>query len=218
MINKTILRRVQTIFERFQYINPLPKIELHYTNHFTLLIAIVLSSRTTDRSVNKITKDLFNIVDSPKNMINLGQDMLKKYINSIGLYNSKAQNIMGLSIELVEQYNSIIPNDFDQLISLPGVGRKSANVFLNSAFNMLTIAVDTHVLRVSHRLGLVRETRNKLYIEQYLLKVIPVQYLLNAHNWLVLHGRYICKARHPLCTQCIIRDVCIFQYKKDHPI
>ncbi|MBV2146274.1 MAG: endonuclease III, partial [Wolbachia endosymbiont of Pissodes strobi] len=150
-------KKVELIFEKFQQSNPIPKIELNYTNHFTLLVAIVLSARTTDVSVNKITKELFSIADTPEKMLSFGQNELKKCISSIGLYNSKAKNIIGLSKILIEQYNSKVPTDFDDLVSLPGVGRKSANVFLNSGLGIPTLAVDTHVFRVSNRLGLVRE-------------------------------------------------------------
>ncbi|WP_333023504.1 endonuclease III [Wolbachia endosymbiont of Pentidionis agamae] len=206
------IKKVELIFERFKQSNPIPKIELNYVNRFTLLIAIVLSARTTDVSVNKITKELFNIVDTPDKMLNLGQDKLKKHISSIGLYNSKAKNVIELSKILIEKYSSKVPTDFDDLISLPGVGRKSANVFLNSVLGMKTIAVDTHVFRVSNRIGLVEE-KNVLKTEQSLLRIIPDKYLLYAHHWLVLHGRYICKAQKPMCGQCIISNLCEFTNK-----
>lgn len=205
--------KVGMIFERFQQSNSTPKIELNYVNHFTLLVAIVLSARTTDVSVNKITKELFKVVDSPEKMLDLGQNELRKRISSIGLYNTKAKNVIELSKILVERYDSKVPTDFHDLISLPGVGRKSANVFLNSGLGIPTLAIDTHVFRVSNRVGLVAE-KDVFKTEQSLLNVIPKKYLLYAHHWLVLHGRYICKAQKPSCETCIINDLCEFEYKK----
>ncbi|MBV0899393.1 MAG: endonuclease III [Wolbachia endosymbiont of Fragariocoptes setiger] len=207
-----MLEKIDLIFQRFQRVNPYPKIELNYTNLFTLLIAIVLSARTTDISVNKVTKELFKVADSPDKMLNLGVNELKKYISTIGLYNFKARNIIELSRILVEKYNSRVPKSFHDLISLPGVGRKSANVFLNTGLGMSTVAVDTHVFRVSNRIGLVQEN-NILKTEQSLLNIIPKKYLTYAHHWMVLHGRYVCKARKPLCSTCNIRDLCEFNYK-----
>ncbi len=207
-------KKVELIFEKFQESNSAPKIELNYINHYTLLVAIVLSARTTDVSVNKITRELFNIADTPEKMLNLGQNELKKRVNSIGLYNSKAKNIIGLSKILIERYNSKVPTDFDDLVSLPGVGRKSANVFLNSGLGIPTLAVDTHVFRVSNRIGLVKE-KDVFKTEQSLLNVVPKKYLLYAHHWLVLHGRYVCKAQKPSCETCIIHDLCEFECKRD---
>lgn len=206
-------KKVNLIFERFQKSNPVPKIELSYTNHFTLLVAIVLSARTTDVSVNKITKELFEIVDSPEKMLHLGYGELRKRIASIGLYNSKAKNIIELSKMLIERHDSKVPSNFDDLISLPGVGRKSANVFLNSGLGLPTLAVDTHVFRVSNRIGLVKE-KDVFKTEQSLLNVIPKKYLLYAHHWLVLHGRYVCKALKPSCSTCIINDLCELDNKR----
>ncbi len=206
-------KTVELIFEKFQESNSAPKIELNYINHYTLLVAIVLSARTTDVSVNKITRELFNIADTPEKMLNLGQNELKKRVNSIGLYNSKAKNIIGLSKILIERYNSKVPTDFDDLVSLPGVGRKSANVFLNSGLGIPTLAVDTHVFRVSNRIGLVKE-KDVFKTEQSLLNVVPKKYLLYAHHWLVLHGRYVCKAQKPSCETCIIHDLCEFECKR----
>ncbi len=206
-------KKVELIFEKFQESNSAPKIELNYINHYTLLVAIVLSARTTDVSVNKITRELFNIADTPEKMLNLGQNELKKRVNSIGLYNSKAKNIIGLSKILIERYNSKVPTDFDDLVSLPGVGRKSANVFLNSGLGIPTLAVDTHGFRVSNRIGLVKE-KDVFKTEQSLLNVVPKKYLLYAHHWLVLHGRYVCKAQKPSCETCIIHDLCEFECKR----
>ncbi|MGN7619059.1 MAG: endonuclease III [Ehrlichia sp.] len=205
-------RRVNLLFSKFQEHNRHPQIELKYTNSFTLLIAIVLSARTTDVSVNKVTGKLFEIADTPGKMLSLGEKNLKNYISTIGLYNSKAKNVIALSKTIVDQYNGVVPFDFDALIELPGVGRKSANVFLNTWLSLPAIAVDTHVFRVSNRLGLVKED-NVLKAENALLNVIPKKWLLYAHHWLVLHGRYICKSRKPLCSECIVRDLCEYKGK-----
>lgn len=198
---------VDDIFSRFSDDNPKPAIELEYRNDFTLLVAIVLSARATDVSVNKITAKLFDVADSPKKMLSLGQEKLKGYISSIGLYNSKAKNIIKLCEEIEGKYCGAIPSDFELLTALPGVGRKSANVFLNSAMGFPTIAVDTHVFRVSNRMGLVNE-KSVLGVEKSLNEVIPERWKLYAHHWLVLHGRYVCKARTPLCHKCIVNDLC----------
>ncbi|MGN7678133.1 MAG: endonuclease III [Anaplasma sp.] len=198
---------IDKLFSRFANSNPHPQIELRYRNEFTLLVAIVLSARTTDVSVNKITDKLFEVVDSPEKMLQLGEDGLKGHINSIGLYNSKAKNIMKLSEILVKEHAGQVPKEFDILVDLPGVGRKSANVFLNSAFGIPAIAVDTHVFRVSNRIGIVRE-KTVLGVETSLNKIIPEKWKLYAHHWLVLHGRYVCKARTPLCNKCIVSDLC----------
>ena len=204
--------KINLLFTKFKEYNPYPKIELRYTNDFTLLVAIVLSARTTDISVNRITNELFEIADNPRKMLNLGEKGLKSYINTIGLYNSKSRNIIALSEIIINQYNSHVPLDFDTLIALPGVGRKSANVFLNTWLNLPTIAVDTHVFRVSNRIGLVKEG-NVLKTESALLSIIPKKWLLYAHHWLVLHGRYICKSRKPLCSQCIVQELCEYKNK-----
>ncbi|QKX01560.1 endonuclease III [Wolbachia endosymbiont of Cruorifilaria tuberocauda] len=207
------LKKIELVFEKFSQSNPTPKIELNYTNHFTLLTALILSARATDVSVNRITKELFSIADTPERMLILGQNELRKRINSIGLCNSKTKNIVKLSKILVEQYNSKVPTNFEDLLSLPGVGRKSANVFLNSVLGIPTLAVDTHVFRVSNRIGLVKE-KDAFKTEQSLLDLIPRKYLFYAHRWLVLHGRYTCRAQKPLCRACIIHDLCEFEGKK----
>ncbi|UQD54550.1 endonuclease III [Anaplasma phagocytophilum] len=201
------MQKADIIFSRFFSDNPHPRIELQYRNEFTLLVAIVLSARTTDVSVNKITAKLFDVADSAKKMLALGESGLKRYINSIGLYNSKAKNIIQLSEIIENTYGGTIPRDFDLLTALPGVGRKSANVFLNSCLGVPTIAVDTHVFRVSNRIGLVQES-SVLGVEKSLEKVVPEKWKLYAHHWLVLHGRYVCKARTPLCGKCIVSDLC----------
>lgn len=190
-----------------------PKTELQYVNNFTLTVAVILSAQATDISVNKATSELFKTHTTPEDFLALRDEGLKKYIKIIGLYNAKAKNIIALSEILVDKYNSNIPNKFEDLIKLPGVGRKTANVILNCAFGLPTIAVDTHVARVAHRLGLTCET-NPDKIERDLLHNIPAKWLKNAHNWLVLHGRYICKARKPECGKCPIYDLCDYEGKQ----
>ena len=198
---------VDKIFEIFNRNTQNPVTELVYTNNFTLAIAVILSAQATDLSVNKATKELFNKYDTPLKFLELGQEGLKEYIKTIGLYNAKAKNIIALSKILVDKYNSQIPSDFDELIKLPGIGRKSANVILNCAFNEPRIAVDTHVYRVAHRLGL-SNAKSLLQVEKELTNLIPDKWKIKAHHWLVLHGRYICKARKPLCHQCLIKEHC----------
>ncbi|MCF8462604.1 MAG: endonuclease III, partial [Rickettsiaceae bacterium] len=186
--------------------NPNPKTELIFNNNFTLLIAIILSAQATDKSVNKATEILFKEYNNPKDILKLGLDGLKEHIKIIGLYNSKATNIIELCKLLLLQ-NEKIPDNFTDLIKLPGVGRKTANVYLNIVHKMHNVAVDTHVARVSKRLGLT-SFDNPQKIEQDLLNSIPSKFLSNAHNWLVLHGRYICKARKPLCKECFLAENC----------
>ncbi len=203
---------VNKIFEIFAKANPEPKTELNYTNNFTLLVAIVLSAQATDIGVNKATKELFKIADTPEKMLNLGLDKLSTYIKTIGLYKTKGKNILLLCQELISKHNSIVPNDFDKLLALPGVGIKTANVMLNCAFGKATIAVDTHVFRVSNRLGLVK-TKTPNETGDKLLKVIPKKWQMHAHHWLILHGRYICKARKPECGKCEVIKFCKFKDK-----
>lgn len=202
-----LLNKVEAIFELFLRNNPTPETELEYSNHFQLLIAIILSAQATDISVNKATASLFQIIKTPKDMFALGLEELTKYIRSIGLFNSKAKHIIALSKLLVEEYNSTIPNNADMLQKFPGVGKKTANVFLNCAFGEEAIGVDTHVLRVSNRLGLAHSSK-PLETEKQLLKTIPKKYLKHAHHWLILHGRYVCKARKPDCESCFLRSYC----------
>lgn len=209
MISKSTINKIFAIFQKQ---NPEPKTELEYKNNYTLLVAVVLSAQSTDIGVNKATKKLFAIADSPEKMLKIGEEKLKKYINTIGLYNTKAKNIIALSEILVEEYNSQVPEDLDALQSLPGVGRKTANVILNCAFGHPTIAVDTHVFRVSNRIGLAHET-DPLKTEIALLKNIPKKWQQHAHHWLILQGRYICIARKPKCGVCPISSYCQF-YKK----
>jgi len=204
---------ITEIFRRFSIKKPHPKIELDYTNPFELLVAVVLSAQATDRGVNRVTPALFAVANNPAGMVALGEDKLKEYIKSIGLFNTKAKNIIAMSKVLVEKFDSKIPGTLEALESLPGVGRKSANVMLNCIFGYHTIAVDTHVFRVSNRIGFCK-TKNPLQTEQALIKKVPAEYKERAHHWLVLHGRYICKARKPECGKCIIDDICRFKDKK----
>ena len=199
--------QIDAIFEIFSDANPYPKTELEYTNNYTLLVAVVLSAQATDVSVNKATLDLFKIADTPQKMLELGEDNLKKYINTIGLFNSKAKNIIALSRKLIDTYNSIVTDNFDDLKTLPGVGVKTANVVLNCAFGKPTIAVDTHVFRVSNRIGFVHEKTHGATGEE-LIKVLPEKWQMHAHHWLILHGRYVCKARKPECYRCSIKEFC----------
>jgi len=202
--------KIDKIFLTLQKQNPHPKTELKYTNNYTLLVAVVLSAQSTDIGVNKATKNLFAIADTAEKMIKLGEENLKKYINTIGLYNGKAKNVIALSEILVEKFNSEVPENLEILQSLPGVGRKTANVVLNCAFGHPTIGVDTHVFRVSNRIGIVSE-KNVLKTELALIKNIPAKWQQNAHHWLILHGRYVCTAKKPKCEICAISQYC--QYK-----
>jgi len=199
-------------FERLRAANPEPKTELNYTSSFELLIAVVLSAQATDVGVNKATRVLFPVANTPQAILALGQEALESYISSIGLYRSKARHIMALCKMLVELHGGEVPAQREALEALPGVGRKTANVVLNTAFGEPTMAVDTHIFRVSNRTGLapgkdVREVEDKL------LKVIPAEFMLGAHHWLILHGRYVCKARKPECAACIVNDLCDYKAK-----
>lgn len=206
------IKIINKIFEIFSQINPNPKTELQYKNNYTLLIAIVLSAQSTDKSVNIATKELFELYDSPEKMVSLGESGLKEYIRTIGLFNSKAKNIIALSRKLINEYNSQVPSNRELLEALPGVGRKTVNVFLNCAFNEPTIGVDTHVFRVSNRIGIINAT-TIIDCERKLQKKIAKKWRYNAHNWLVLHGRYVCKAKLPLCSKCRIVEFCKFKNK-----
>jgi len=202
-------KKIDQIFTIWQEQNPHPKTELVFTNNYTLLVAVVLSAQSTDVGVNKATKELFKIADTPEKMIKLGEKNLKKHINTIGLYNGKAANIIALSHLLVKDFNSEVPEKFSSLISLPGVGQKTANVILNCAFGHPTIAVDTHVFRVANRLGFVKETTPEK-TESALMKAIPKKWQTHAHHWMILHGRYVCQARKPKCSDCKIAKFCDF--------
>jgi len=197
----------QEFFHRLQVIDPHPTTELEYTSTFELLIAVILSAQATDVSVNLATRRLYKVANTPKAILDLGIDGLKAYIKTIGLFNSKAKNILATCEILLEKHSDGVPSDRAELEALPGVGRKTANVILNTAFGQPTMAVDTHIFRVANRTGLALG-KTPLIIERKLLKSIPQQYLLDAHHWLILHGRYTCKARKPNCPECIVRDLC----------
>ena len=191
-----------------------PKTSLKFRNKFTLLTSVVLSAQCTDVNVNNVTKNIYNKYYSPEHFVKLGINKIKKLIKSIGLFNNKAKNLYYLSKILLEKYNSKIPNNFEELILLPGVGRKTANVVLNAAFNKPTIAVDTHVFRVGNRTGL-SNGKNPEQVENQLLKIIPANHLKKAHHLILLHGRYICKSRNPLCEKCVINKICLYKEKND---
>lgn len=198
---------MEIVFSRWQQQNPAPESELEYVNPFTLLVAVVLSAQATDKSVNKATESLFKIVDTPEKMVELGEEKLISYIRTIGLYKNKAKSVIGLSQMLISDFNSQVPGNRDDLMKLPGVGRKTANVVLNVIFNQPTMPVDTHLLRISPKIGLAEGTTPE-QIEKSLLERIPKEYLKNAHHWILLHGRYVCTARNPKCNECIINDIC----------
>jgi endonuclease-3 len=202
----------EEIFRRFAEREPEPKGELHYVNPFTLLVAVVLSAQATDAGVNKATEPLFRLVDSPEKMLALGEEGLKRYIKTIGLFNAKAKNVIAMSRMLIDLHGGVVPADREALEKLPGVGRKTANVVLNIAFAHPTMAVDTHIFRVGNRTGLA-PGKTPLHVELALEKVVPDQYKLHAHHWLILHGRYICKARKPDCPVCPMIDLCAFKDK-----
>lgn len=202
----------QQIFTRLRAANPNPTTELEYSSDFELLIAVILSAQATDISVNKCTVKLFAVANTPQQIFNLGEDGLKEYIKSIGLFNSKAANIIKTCQILVNEYAGQVPRNRISLESLPGVGRKTANVVLNTAFGEPTMAVDTHIFRVANRTGLSKG-KTPLAVENGLLKRIPSEFLRDAHHWLILHGRYVCLARKPKCEECQIKDLCDF-YKK----
>jgi endonuclease-3 len=203
---------IEEIYRRFQVADPEPKGELEHLNPFTLLVAVVLSAQATDAGVNKATRPLFKVADTPKKMVALGEDRVREYIRTIGLYRNKAKNVIALSEQLIAQHGGQVPREREALESLPGVGRKTANVVLNIAFGEPTIAVDTHLFRLANRLG-IAPGKTPLEVEQGLLKVVPDKYLLHAHHWLILHGRYICQARKPKCGECLIADLCISKDK-----
>lgn len=200
------------IFRRFQEDNPTPTTELIYNTPFELLIAVILSAQATDAAVNKATAKLFPVANTPEAILALGIEGLSEYIKSIGLFNSKAKNIIGTCCILIEKHNSQVPDNREALEALPGVGRKTANVVLNTAFRHFTMAVDTHIFRVSNRTR-IAPGKNVLEVERKLVKLVPKEYLLNAHHWLILHGRYVCKARKPLCGSCRIEDLCEYKHK-----
>lgn len=202
----------RAIFERLRAQNPHPTTELEYHSVFELLIAVILSAQATDVSVNKATRKLFPIANSPTTILILGEEKLKEYIKTIGLFNSKAANIIKTCQIIIERHQGEVPSSREALEALPGVGRKTANVVLNTAFYQPTIAVDTHIFRVANRTGLARG-KTPLAVEQALLKNVEKEFLQDAHHWLILHGRYVCVARNPRCPTCVIRDLCEYDSK-----
>nr|WP_295382560.1 endonuclease III [Pseudoxanthomonas sp.] len=203
---------VQELFSRLRELNPKPTTELEYSSPFELLVAVTLSAQATDVGVNKATRRLFPAANTPEKILALGEEGLKKYIATIGLFNAKAKNVIATCRILVDQYGGEVPRSREALEALPGVGRKTANVVLNTAFGEPTMAVDTHIFRVANRTGLA-PGKNVREVEDGLLKVVPPEFLHDAHHWLILHGRYVCKARKPDCPQCVIRDLCRYPDK-----
>ena len=204
--------QIEEFFARLAKANPNPRGELEYINPYTLLVAVVLSAQATDVSVNKATEPLFKIADTPEKMLKLGEAKLKGFIKTIGLFNTKAKNVIKLSEILIKEHGSQVPGDREVLQTLPGVGRKTANVVLNIAFGQPTMAVDTHIFRVGNRTGLA-PGKDVLAVELQLEKRVPEPYRLHAHHWLILHGRYVCKARKPDCPVCVVNDICQFKAK-----
>ncbi len=198
---------LREIFRRFSVQRPEPKGELAHTNPFTLVVAVALSAQATDVGVNRATKELFKVADTPEKMLALGEERLRDYIKTIGLYRNKAKNVIALSQKLIDDFGGEVPKTREELVTLPGVGRKTANVVMSMAFGIPTIAVDTHIFRIANRLCLA-PGKTPDAVENALLKIIPKDYLFHAHHWLILHGRYCCKARRPECEKCVIADLC----------
>jgi endonuclease-3 len=205
-------KEVETFFARLAARDPNPKTELAYKNPFTLLVAVVLSAQATDKGVNKATRELFEVADTPQKMLALGERNLTQYIKTIGLFRAKAKNVIALSAMLIANHDGHVPHDREALEALPGVGRKTANVVLNVAFGEKTIAVDTHIFRVANRTG-VAPGKTPRIVEDELVRIVPDKYLQHAHHWLILHGRYVCVARKPKCPECVVRDLCRFPDK-----
>ena len=214
MARKMKLADIDEVFARLSKVNPDPKTELEFTNPYTLVVAVALSAQATDVGVNKATKALFKIADTPEKMVALGLGGIKEHIKTIGLFNTKAKNVLKLSEQLIEKHNSQVPEDREALEALPGVGRKTANVVLNEAFGHPTIAVDTHIFRLGNRTG-IAPGKDVLAVEKELLRRVPEKWKKGSHHWMILHGRYICKARKPECGECVIRDLCLFKAKTD---
>ncbi|WP_409432729.1 endonuclease III [Litorimonas sp. RW-G-Af-16] len=208
--------QISEIYKHLQSLDPAPRTELDYHNPYTLVVAVALSAQSTDVGVNKATKALFKIADTPERMVALGEDVVRDHIKTIGLYRNKAANVIKLSRMLIDEYDSIVPEDRDELIKLPGVGRKTANVVMNEAFGHPTMAVDTHIFRVANRTGMA-PGKDPYIVELNLLRVTPEEYALHAHHWLILHGRYTCIARKPKCYNCAIRNICKFTKKTQRP-
>ena len=207
---------VDDIFRRFHALHPHPKTELQYGDPFTLLVAVVLSAQATDASVNRVTPDLFSVADTPQKLLALGEAGLTDKIKSIGIYRNKAKNLIALAGKLIAEHGGKVPSTREGLETLPGVGRKTANVVLNVAFGQPTIGIDTHAFRVANRTGLA-PGQTPLQVEETLNRIVPERYKHNAHHWLILHGRYVCKARKPECWRCIINDICLYQPKTPAP-
>lgn len=205
-------RKINEIFTRFRRANPSPTTELKYHNHFELLVAVILSAQATDTSVNKATEKLFRVANTPEKILKLGEPKLRDYIKTIGLYKGKAANIIKTCKILIDKHHSHVPHTREELEELPGVGRKTANVILNTCFGEPVIAVDTHIFRVAQRIGLAKGT-TPLEIEKQLVKIIPKKFIHDAHHWLILHGRYTCTARKPKCPECLIKDLCDYPNK-----
>ena len=211
-VKTKLAARAQTMFERLAALSPIPRTELEYSNSYTLLVAVALSAQATDVSVNKATKPLFAIADTPAKMVALGEERVREHIKTIGLFRNKAKNVIALSQALIDKHSGQVPHDREALEALPGVGRKTANVVMNVAFGENTIAVDTHVFRVGNRTG-IAPGKTPREVEDGLMKVVPERFLPHAHHWLILHGRYTCKARAPDCGKCAIADVCAWEGK-----
>lgn len=208
--------QIPDFFSRLAQIDPAPQTELHFTNHFTLLVAVVLSAQATDKGVNKATASLFKRADNAAAMADLGEAVIRDEIKTIGLYRNKAKNVHALAMRVRDTFDGRVPDDMETLMSLPGVGRKTANVVMNEAFGVATFAVDTHVFRLSNRTGLA-PGKTELAVEKKLDRRVPEPYRQHAHHWLILHGRYVCLARKPKCYNCIVSDLCRFKPKTEHP-
>lgn len=206
----------QAIFERLRAADPNPTTELRFDSSFELLVAVILSAQSTDVAVNAATQELYKVARTPDQIIALGLDRLKEYIRTIGLYNAKAKNIIAMSQILINRYNGQVPDQREQLEELPGVGRKTANVVLNTAFGLPTIAVDTHIFRVGNRTK-IAWGKTPREVEDRLVRLVPEEFQQGAHHWLILHGRYVCKARRPLCPECTINDLCEYRRKETEP-
>ena len=204
--------QISDIYKHLHSLDPAPRTELNYSNPYTLVVAVALSAQSTDVGVNKATKDLFALADTPEKMVALGEDKVRDMVKTIGLYKTKAKNVIKLSQMLIDDFGSVVPGDREELIKLPGVGRKTANVVLNEAFGQPTMAVDTHIFRVANRTGMA-PGKDPLEVELNLLRVTPEEYGLHAHHWLILHGRYTCIARKPRCFNCAISEICKFKDK-----
>lgn len=198
---------LREIFRRFSIQRPEPEGELAHVNPFTLVVAVALSAQATDVGVNRATRELFKVADTPEKMVALGEEKLGEYIRTIGLWRNKAKNVILLSQKLIDDFGSVVPQTREELVTLPGVGRKTANVVMSMAFGIPTMAVDTHILRIGNRIGLA-PAKTPDDVEAILMKIIPEEYLFHAHHWLILHGRYCCKARKPECEKCVIADIC----------